>query len=210
MTSEWFNMLLSLYKRQHHIKSFRGPFFHFCIIPHHEWPLNGLICCCFFIRDSTILNHSRVIQPSFKTHLGLDFIFLFEWHWNDQMMAEWQVFQNSVFSALLKTASFLLIPSFFRHLRMTRNDNHNWEISFNCHSSHFHIILCNFVIYEWWWNDGMRWNEGIYFNKGKTLNFKIHLIPTSFRHSKSISYSWHDHSFHLLVIPSSRSHSGFI
>ena len=174
MTSEWFNMLLSLYKRQYHIKSFKG--------------------------------HSTVIQNSF----GIGFYILFEWHWNDQMMAEWQVFQNSVFSALLKTASFLLIPSFFRHLRMTRNDNHNWEISFNCHSSHFHIILCNFVIYEWWWNDGMRWNEGILFNKDKTLNFKIHLIPTSFRHSKSISYSWHHHSFHLLVIPSSRSHSGFI
>ena len=162
MTSEWFNMLLSLYKRQHHIKSFRGHSCHLSIIRHPEWPLNGLICCCLFIRDSTILNHSMVIQLSFKTHLGLDFKFLFGWHWNDQMMAEWQVFQNSVFSALLKTASFLLIPSFFRHLRMTRNDNHNGEISFSCHSSHFHIILSNFLIYKWWWNDGMRWNEGIF------------------------------------------------
>ena len=61
MTSEWFNMLLSLYKRQHHIKSFRGHSCHLSIIPHHEWPLNGLICCCLFIRDSTILNHSEHI-----------------------------------------------------------------------------------------------------------------------------------------------------
>ena len=121
---------------------------------------------------------------------------MLEWHWNDQMMAEWEVSQNSFFSALLKTASFLLIPSFFHHLRMTRNENHNDEISFNCHSSHFYIILSTFVIYEWWWNDGMRWNEGFFFNKGRTLSSKI----LSFLHHSFIPSNYLVHDIIIYVI----------
>ena len=63
MTSEWFNMVLSLLKRQQHIKSFRSHSFHSRLILKRmssseiEWgmmlkwqecPLNDLIWCCLF------------------------------------------------------------------------------------------------------------------------------------------------------------------
>ena len=79
---------------------------------------------------------------------------------------------------------------------------YNVEITFKSHSSHFHLIPSSFYFQEWWWNDRMRGNEKIFLNQGKTLNSEIHLIPLSFLHSLSISYSSHDHSNHLRVIPS--------
>ena len=63
MTSEWFNMVLSLLKRQQHIKSFRSHSFHSRLIlkrmssseikwgmmlKWQECPLNDLIWCCLF------------------------------------------------------------------------------------------------------------------------------------------------------------------
>ena len=95
----------------------------------------------------------------------------------------------------------------WKYLEWQGMNIHNWEISFKSHFSHSHFIPSSFVVQEWWWNDGMRWNEGIFLNQGKTLNSQIHLIPPSFRHSMSISYSSYDHCNHLRVIPSFHPHS---
>ena len=118
--------------------------------------------------------------------------FLSEWDWNDQMIAEWQVSQNSVFYLPLQNTTIpphSAIPRPFENVRMTRNENHNGEISFKSHSSHFHFIPISFVIQEWWWNDEMTVKWGIFLKQGKTLNSELCIIPPLFYHSISMSYS---------------------
>ena len=81
MGSEWMNQVLSLYKRQHLIHSFRGHSWsfwcHFKNINNlvffgwvwngwmtqewAEWGLNEWIRCCLYIRDSTWFIHSDAI-----------------------------------------------------------------------------------------------------------------------------------------------------
>ena len=67
------------------------------------------------------------------------------------------------------------------HFRMTRNENHNGEISFLCHSTHFDFISSSFVILEWW--RMTEWGEmkGYFWTKAKPLILKL----TSF-HSHSV------------------------
>ena len=99
-------------------------------------------------------------------------------YWNDE---GWEVSRNPVFSSPKKTPAFLLIPSFLCHFkmsRMTRNENNNGEISFQCHSTHFDFIS------SFKNDDGMtKWGEmkGCFWTKAKPLILKL----TSF-HSHSV------------------------
>ena len=165
-----------------------------------------------------VFNHLNVI-PSFKchsifwsfllssqTHLVWEKKFLLEWYWNDQMMAEWQVSQNSVFIFPSKTPPFLLIPPFLGHLRMsrmTRNENHTGKISFKTHSSHFHFIPSSFIIQEWW---GMtKWGE----MKGYSWSKAKHLI-LKFLSSQNHSLMPSQYPLQHIVISSLLAHSSNI
>ena len=129
-----------------------------------EWGLNEINGCCLFIRDSSRLFHSDLILTSFLSHsINIYIRSCPEWLWNDRMMVEWQVFKNPIFCWPKKSLSFLLIRSFLAHLGITRNENHNWNISFKNHSFHLNHIWSSLVIQEWCWNDGMRWDEGRFF-----------------------------------------------
>ena len=91
-------------------------------------------------------------------------------YWNDE---GWEVSRNPVFSSPKKTPAFLLIPSFLCHFkmsRMTRNENNNGEISFQCHSTHFDFIS------SFKNDDGMtKWGEmkGYFWTKAKPLILKL-------------------------------------
>ena len=125
--------------------------------------------------------------------------------WNDVGMTEWcrndRHLRFQFFSPPPKTTSFLLIPSFQHHSaipQMKRDENYNGGDfiqesfqSFKLHSDQ----SCHSR------NDGMRRNEGRFLNQGQTLNSENLLIPLSFRHSISLLYSSHGHSFHLKAIP---------
>ena len=75
------------------------------------------------------------------------------------------------------------------------------------HSRFIAVILSRFFIQEWGWNDEMKLNVGIFLNKGKTLNFRMSLIPPPFRHSIGTSFSWYFHPIHFMVISSLLNHS---
>ena len=135
-----------------------------------------------------------------------------EWHWNYRMMEEWEVSRNPVFSSPKKTPAFLLIPSFLCHFkmsRMTRNENNNGEISFQCHSTHFDFIS------SFKNDDGMtKWGEmkGYFWTKAKPLILKL----TSFHSHSVIILSFLCHSIilmafhHSYVILSFLAHSVII
>ena len=122
------------------------------------------------------------------------------------MTHKWHVSQNSVFIFPSKTPPFLLIPPFLCHLRMfrmTRNENHNGEISLKSHSSHFHFFQSSFVIQEWW---GMtEWCKMIWYSwtKAKPLILKF----ISFHHHSVIQSQY---PIHHIVIPSFLAHSSNI
>ena len=126
-----------------------------------------------------------------------------EWHWNYRMMEEWEVSRNPVFSSPKKTPAFLLIPSFLCHFkmsRMTRNENNNGEISFQCHSTHFDFIS------SFKNDDGMtKWGEmkGYFWTKAKPLILKL----TSFHSHSVILMSFECNLSHFKVIPSFLCHS---
>ena len=75
------------------------------------------------------------------------------------------------------------------------------------HSRFISVIPNRFVIQEWGWNDEMRLNVGIFLKKGKTLTFRMSLIPSPFRHSIGTSFSSYFHPIHLMVILSLLNHS---
>ena len=136
MTSKWFNMVLSLLKRQQHIKPFRG---HSC-------------------HSSTFWLHSTIMKYVFfrmnqkwQTDSGVSKM-RWEWLLNVRMRVKWGISKNSDFFHSEKTASFLPIRSFHCHLkmfRMTRNLNYNGEISLKIHCSHFEQIFHSRVRLEW-------------------------------------------------------------
>ena len=59
---------------------------------------------------------------------------------------------------------------------MTRNENHNGEISFLCHSTHFDFISSSFVILEWWRMTEWGQMKGVFRTKAKPLILKTPLI----------------------------------
>ena len=122
------------------------------------------------------------------------------------MTHKWHVSQNSVFIFPSKTPPFLLIPPFLCHLRMsrmTRIENHNGEISFKSHSSHFHFFQSSFVIQEWW---GMtEWCEMIWYSWTKAKPLILEFI--SFHHHSVIQSQY---PIHHIVIPSFLAHSSNI
>ena len=93
--------------------------------------------------------------------------------WNDDQMTGWgrneRFFRSQIFCSLPRAPSFPPHPVTPPHPWMTRNENHNGEISFKSFSSHFHFIPSSLVIREWlgmteWW-----WNEGYFWSKAKPL-----------------------------------------
>ena len=154
MGSEWFNMVLSLLKRQHHIKSFRGHFCHLSIIP--------------FLYIFPFFNNSE------------------EWGWNDGMIPEWEVSQNSVFLFTFKNTIIRphsVIPQSFENMLECQGMKITME---RFHSMVILLIFTSFPSVSSLKNDDEMtewgWNERIFWIKAKPSNQKL----ISFHHHSVI------------------------
>ena len=87
-----------------------------------EWPLNGLICCCLFIRDSTILNHSEDIPVIWASFLIL---------MSFQLEVNFKFFQCQRYITFAST-KFNMVLSLYKRQHHIK--------SFRGHSCHLSII----------------------------------------------------------------------
>ena len=175
MTSEWFNMLLSLLKRQHHIKSFRP----------HSTPFK-LIPISINVRSS----HQNGMMLEWRNDVGMtgisDFIFFLP-------------LQKQPHSSSFRHSN--IIPPFLKWegMKITMA-----EISFKSHSSHLYFIPISSVIRgmtKWGGMKGDFWTKAKPLIL-KITSFHCHsVIPCHYciLHMV-IPFIWR-HSCHLVVIP---------